>query len=122
MALRIEADGTATLANAGHMTPYLNGNPIPIEGSLPLGMLGDAEFSITRFNLLPNDRLMMMSDGVAEATDGTGALFGFDRVHRLLQTARTAAEVVREAQRFGQEDDITVISIDRIPVLTPMTA
>ena len=51
LALRIGADGGATLANAGHLPPYLNGLPVQIEGSLPLGMIEDPEFSVMRFNL-----------------------------------------------------------------------
>ena len=41
-----------TLANAGHLPPYLNGEPMAMEGALPLGMIDGAEFSVTRF-LLP---------------------------------------------------------------------
>ena len=37
LALRIARDGTVTLTNAGHLPPYLNGEPVEIEGSLPLG-------------------------------------------------------------------------------------
>jgi len=122
LALRIEADGTATLANAGHVPPYLNGIPVAIEGSLPLGMLDDAGFSVMRFKLEDADRLMLMSDGIAEATDAHGNLFGFERVHRLLETACSAANVANIAQKFGQEDDITVISISRIAVAAPMVA
>jgi len=39
LALRIDADGEATLTNAGHLPPYLNGEPLAMEGALPLGML-----------------------------------------------------------------------------------
>ena len=40
LALRIESDGNVTLANAGHIGPYLNGEAMEVEGSLPLGMMG----------------------------------------------------------------------------------
>ena len=122
LAVRITRDGAATLANAGHLAPYLNGEPLPMEGALPLGMIESAECSRMQFELREGDRLMLMSDGVAEATDHDGHLFGFDRVHQLLQTAKSVAEVASAAQSFGQEDDISVISVTRIAGLKPATA
>jgi hypothetical protein len=116
LALRISKDGAVTLANAGHIAPYLNGEPLPMEGALPLGILESAESSVLHFQLNDGDRLMLMSDGVAEATDRDGQLFGFERVYQLLRTAKSAAEVASAAQRFGQEDDISVISIARTAV------
>jgi hypothetical protein len=113
LALRIESDGAVTLANAGHMPPYLNGELVAMEGALPLGMIESAEFSEMRFQLTNGDRLVLMSDGIAEATDVNGQLFGFDRVHDLLSTASTAAGIATAAQAFGQEDDISVISVLR---------
>jgi hypothetical protein len=117
LALRIEADGTATIANAGHMPPYLNGEALHMEGALPLGMLPEAEFSVMRFHLEENDKLVVLSDGVVEAMDADGHLFGFERVHRLLGEAVSANEVASAAQSFGQEDDISVISVTRTAVL-----
>jgi hypothetical protein len=114
LALRISRDGAVTLANAGHIAPYLNCEPLPMEGALPLGMIESAESSVMHFQLNDGDRLILMSDGVAEATDDDGQLFGFERVHQLLHTAKSASEVARAAQTFGQEDDISVISITRI--------
>jgi sulfur transfer complex TusBCD TusB component (DsrH family) len=122
LALRIEADGSVTLANAGHMPPYLNGEPMKMEGALPLGMMEGAELSAMRFRLSEGDRLMLLSDGIAEATDANGELFGFERVHELLRTASSAAEVASAAQQFGQEDDISVISVTLTEVLTPIMA
>ena len=122
LALRIGADGSVTLANAGHVSPYLNGNPIALEGSLPLGMTEDPEFSVMRFPLKPGDRFIMLSDGVAEATDANGRLFGFERVQALLAETSNAAQVASAAQSFGQEDDISVISITRTAVLEPIPA
>jgi hypothetical protein len=118
LALRIEADGSATLANAGHVAPYLNGEELPMEGALPLGIFEGAESSAMRFQLKPGDRLVLMSDGVAEAMDESGKLFGFERVHALLRAARSAPEVASAAQAFGQEDDISVIAVTRMEAAT----
>ena len=113
LALRIAADGGATLANAGHLPPYLNGQPVEIEGSLPLGMIEDAEFSVLQFRFTEGDHLLLMSDGIAEATDLHGNLFGFERVLALVRDSASAAAIATAAQKFGQEDDISVISITR---------
>jgi hypothetical protein len=113
LALRIEADGGVTLANAGHIQPYLNGEPVPMEGALPLGLIEGAESSVMNFQLSVGDKLVLMSDGIAEATDAEGNLFGFERVHELLRTAKSAAEVASVAQTFGQEDDISVVFLTR---------
>ena len=122
LALRIEAEGGATLANAGHIAPYLNGDELPMEGALPLGLFEGAEPSVMRFQLKPGDRLMLMSDGIAEATDASGKLFGFERVQELLRIARSAAEVADAAEAFGQEDDISVIAVTRGPIAAPALA
>ena len=122
LAVRIAADGEITLANAGHVPPYLNGEPVAMEGALPLGMMEGAEFSVMRFKLAQGDRLVLVSDGIAEATDANGQLFGFDRVHELLRTARSATEVAGAAQSFGQEDDISVIAVTRTAVREPALA
>ena len=119
LALRITSGGEVTLCNAGHMAPYLNGEPIAMEGALPLGMIEDADFSVMHFQLKPDDKLVLMSDGVAEATDAEGHLFGFERVLELLRSAKSAVEVANAAQSFGQDDDISVISVTRVPLIEP---
>ena len=63
-----------------------------------------------------DDRLVPMSDGVAEATDANGRLFGFERVNEMLHTAKTIAETAGAAQAFGEEDDNSVISVTRTAV------
>jgi serine phosphatase RsbU (regulator of sigma subunit) len=113
LVLRIAANGVAILANAGHPPPYLNGQAIEIEGSLPLGMIEDATFSVLQFRFTEGDHLLLMSDGIAEATDLNGNLFGFERVLDLVRNSPSAAAIATVAQNFGQEDDISVISIIR---------
>lgn len=117
LALRIEPTGAVTLVNAGHLPPYLNGMPLDIEGALPLGISSNNEFSITRFTLDQGDTLVLISDGVVEATDSNGQLYGFERTAQLMQSASSAAEIAAAAQRFGQHDDISVIAVRRVPVL-----
>ncbi len=122
LALRIARDGTVALANAGHIAPYLNGEPLPMEGALPLGMIEAAEPSILHFQFKHGDTLMLMSDGIAEATDADGNLFGFERVRDLVLSNKSAAEMASEAQSFGQEDDISVIAVTRTLVTEPVPA
>jgi serine phosphatase RsbU (regulator of sigma subunit) len=54
---------------------------------------------------------MLMTDGVAEATNENGKLFGFDRIEKMLGRGATATLIADAAQKFGQEDDITVLTI-----------
>jgi hypothetical protein len=111
--LRIASDGQVTLANAGHLPPYLNGVEVEMGGSLPIGVIPGAEFFASNFSLAPGDTLMLMSDGVAEAQDQHKQLFGFERIEKLLQQPISAAELATAAQVFGQEDDILVLRIER---------
>lgn len=118
-ALKVSADGEATLANAGHLPPYLNGSPIRLDGSLPLGVAAEPEFSALQFRLNEADRLTFLSDGIPEAMDREGNLFGFDRVLKILSGSPSAAEIASAAQSFGQEDDISVVSLTRTPLPEP---
>ena len=111
--LNIDPDGTVTLANAGHLAPYLNGKEMEMEGALPLGVIGGMDFPVMKFQMHPGDSLVMMSDGIAEAQKPDGSLFGFERVHELMSRQISAAELATEAQNFGQEDDILVLRVQR---------
>lgn len=101
--------GEMRIANAGHLPPYLNGNELDMEGSLPLGITADAEYGMQMFTLKPGDKLMFMTDGVVEATNVAKELFGFDRARSI--SGQRAAAIVEQAQNFGQEDDITVLGV-----------
>jgi uncharacterized membrane protein len=105
-------DGEVVLANAGHLPPYLNSQEIAIPGGLPLGVLPDVTYEEVRLYLHPGDRILMMSDGVVEARQPNGELFGFDRVHNL--TGQSAFYIADAAKAFGQEDDITILTVTRL--------
>ena len=60
----------------------------------------------------PGSRLAFYSDGVVEAQNEKGELFGFERGQQI--STRPAAAIVEAARRFGQSDDITVVTIERL--------
>jgi sigma-B regulation protein RsbU (phosphoserine phosphatase) len=117
---RIGADGAATIANAGHLSPYLAGTELLVAAGLPLGILAGAEYEESHFQLRPGQPLTFLSDGVIEARNQNGELFGFERT-RAVSTA-SAEEVAHAAQAFGQEDDITVLTVIRTADLNPAMA
>ena len=106
------ANGEVVLANAGHLPPYLNSQEIFVPGGLPLGVLNDGRYDEVRLYLHPGDRLLLMSDGVVEARHPSGELFGFARVHNL--SNQSAFYIADAAKEFGQEDDITVLTVRRL--------
>jgi len=106
-------DGRVTLANAGHLSPYLDGRDIELPGALPLGIEGGANYPSTTLELRQGSRLMFLSDGVVEAQNANGELFGFDRAKTI--STQSAAAIVDAAVQFGQSDDITVVTIERQP-------
>jgi serine phosphatase RsbU (regulator of sigma subunit) len=113
MVLRFSRDGAVELANAGQLPPYLNDVEMQIEGALPLGIISGIDFPVTSFKLEPGDTLLMMSDGVAEAQNAEGELFGFGRIEQMLRNPTTTAEIATAAQKFGQTDDILVLRVQR---------
>ncbi len=119
-ATHIAANGTMTLANAGNPAPYCNGAEMAVEPGLPLGPLAAVTYAETHYQLAPNDRLTFVSDGVLEATNPQGELYGFDRTQAI--STQSAERIAQAAQAFGQEDDITVLTLTRIAGLNPALA
>jgi serine phosphatase RsbU (regulator of sigma subunit) len=114
LAAHITTGGLLTLANAGHLPPYLNGEEIPVPGALPLGILPDPEYDSTRIQLAPGDQLTFVSDGVVEAQakllPSPGELFGFELTRAL--SVFPAQRIADAASGFGQTDDITVVTVE----------
>jgi hypothetical protein len=109
LAAELKPNGTMRIANAGHLPPYMNGREFELEGSLPLGVVRDFKPSVQTVWLNERDRLTFMTDGVVEATNAQHQLFGFERA---LEVSRLSPEaIVEEAQNFGQQDDITVLTV-----------
>jgi serine phosphatase RsbU (regulator of sigma subunit) len=91
----------------------LNTQEVKLPGGLPLGVVPDVSYDEVRLYLHPGDRMLLLSDGVVEARHSSGELFGFDRVHNL--SNQSAFYIADAAKEFGQEDDITVLTIRRQP-------
>jgi serine phosphatase RsbU (regulator of sigma subunit) len=101
-----------TLANAGNPAPYRNGEEMAVEPGLPLGLLAEVSYTETRYQIAPGDRLIFVSDGVVEATNAQGELYGFERTQAV--STESARRIAETARQFGQEDDITVLSLSLV--------
>src|SRR5208337_149767 len=79
LVMRVDADGTLTAANAGHLAPYLNGAELKLDDGLPLGLAAETQYVESTFALAALSRLTLLTDGVIEARNQSGELFGFER-------------------------------------------
>ena len=109
LVLRVDPRGTMTFANAGHVAPYCNGRELASENGLPLGLSEQAVYAESTSSLSPGDQVTMLTDGVVEARSVSGELFGFDRAAEI--SMHSAESIARTAQHFGQDDDITVLTL-----------
>lgn len=119
--------GEIHLANAGHCTPYVVHSSGSVEaitagGGGPVGILDDTSFESTTFHLAPGDSLVLYTDGVIEATNTRGALFGSSRLETTL--AHTGArpnviteQIVKSVDAFvggaTPNDDLTLLVCHR---------
>ncbi len=110
--LRADPDGTLTVANAGHLPPYLDGEELFQDCDLPLGLVQHIRYAQQSYRLGLNSRLTLLTDGVVEARSNNGELFGFARTADLAR--QSAEEIARSAKEFGQDDDITVLNLIRV--------
>ena len=106
---RIYPSGEMTIANAGHLGPYRDGREIELPPGLPLGVIADNCYEQATFQLNRGERLVFLSDGVVEAANEAGELFGFERTQQV--SNEPARYIAQTAKRFGQTDDITVVSL-----------
>jgi hypothetical protein len=106
---RVYPDGTMTIANAGHLNPYRDGRELELAADLPLGVIPDIQYDQATFQLDVGVRLIFLSDGVVEASNAQGELFGFERTQQV--SNESARYIAQTAKHFGQTDDITVVSM-----------
>ncbi|HXE75845.1 MAG TPA: SpoIIE family protein phosphatase [Candidatus Xenobia bacterium] len=124
----LEASGKLDYINAGHPPPILirNGSVSPAlpASCLPLGLLPDAEFKDTTFQMQPGDTLIFYTDGITEAVNKQNEQFGVERLQEVvarhvhasidkLQEAILAA-VAEFSHGCYQADDITALIISYV--------
>lgn len=104
-------DGSVTIASAGHPAPLVAGREIAVSPGLPLGVTEDVAYTETTLVLAAGQSVTFLSDGVIEAANSKGELFGFERTRSL--SGNPAAEIAEAARIWGQNDDITVVTVRR---------
>ncbi len=118
--------GVLTCINAGHETPllqHLGGrfHALELPHSPVLGVAEGATYDCQRIQLEPGDRLLLYTDGLLKAEDGSGEHFGMQRVLTALEgEALTLADLpnlLRKTLRQfiqdrPQEDDITLLALE----------
>ena len=120
LALRVDAMGSIAAANAGHLSPYCNGQEMNFESGLPLGLSAESNYPEATFTLNAKQQLTLVTDGVVESRGKDGELFGFERTETISNLPAEA--IAKVAQDFGQDDDITVLTLTRLAVGEEWTA
>ncbi len=105
---RFDATGSVTIANAGHPSPYCDGREVDVEAGLPLGVVAGVAYEES---VVTGERFTFVSDGVVEAENAKRELFGFERTREI--SGKSAREIAQAAKAWGQNDDITVVTVRR---------
>jgi serine phosphatase RsbU (regulator of sigma subunit)/ketosteroid isomerase-like protein len=115
---------TFTYANAGHDLPYLwHGGAEELRArGMPLGLMPEMSYEQKEIVLEPTDSALLYSDGLVEAHDPQGEMFGFPRLRALIAEyaeERSLGEALLEelysfvGEGWEQEDDITLLTLRR---------
>ena len=121
----LDDEGHLEFINAGHPSPFLirhGAAQEPFsEGSYPVGLVPEAEYTASRLKLEPGDTLVLFSDGVTEAMDPDEQLFGITRLREVLtgqtecpldQLEKCILESVENFTRgASQADDLTLLIV-----------
>jgi serine phosphatase RsbU (regulator of sigma subunit) len=118
--------GTLRYANAGHDLPYLhrsNGNAEELKArGMPLGLMPQMGYEEKEIVLNSGEAALLYSDGLVEAHDPKGEMFGFPRLRALIaergEESSLEDSLLEELHSFvgeswEQEDDITLLTLRR---------
>jgi len=117
--------GRFIYANAGHDLPYLRRGSGAEELSargMPLGLMAGMGYEENEVVLGAGDRVMFYSDGLVEAHNTEGEMFGFPRLRGLVAEHDEEGPLVDFLMEklysftwdgWEQEDDITLVTLQR---------
>ena len=120
--------GGLVYANAGHDLPYLHRNSEAEElraRGMPLGLMPGMDYEEKEVTLEAGDGALFYSDGLVEAHDPKGKMFGFPRLRTLVaehgEEPSLEDLLLEELHSFTgdgweQEDDITLVTLRRVAV------
>jgi serine phosphatase RsbU (regulator of sigma subunit) len=116
--VRLFADGRLEYLNCGHVQPVaiLDSEVRCLaEGDLVVGLISGAVYASAWDRLRPGERLLLTSDGVTEAENAAGDLFGTEGLSRSAQRHRQIDAILDEVTRFQlpnpAQDDCTLVEI-----------
>ncbi len=120
------ATGRLQFANAGHNLPYMSTDNGVVDlraTGMPLGLMPASGYELKDATVPPGTRVLLHSDGLAEAHNQSGEMFGFPRVIEVIQNCPRADDLIdallAELESFTgadweQEDDITLVTLERL--------
>jgi len=104
------------------LTPEGLAGGFGLPGALPLGIQPDVAYEETTLRMGVGDHFALYTDGLLEARDRSGELYSFARLQTLFSTIPNAAQATEAAVNFGQDDDITVLTLTRLATGEESTA
>lgn len=119
------AAGHIHYANAGHNLPYIRSGDGVAEmraTGWPLGLMPGVAYEEKQITVAPGDNLLLYSDGLVEAHDTTGDMFGNGRLTELMHGPADAGTLIDRmlthlstftGPDHEQEDDITLVALER---------
>jgi serine phosphatase RsbU (regulator of sigma subunit) len=119
--------GSLTYANAGHDLPYLwhGGDCEELRArGMPLGLMQAMFYEEKEITLEAGESVLFYSDGLVEAHDPAGEMFGFPRLQMLVAKNAEQESLVDSlleqlnsftGEGWEQEDDITLVTLERSP-------
>jgi len=120
--------GHIVIVNAGHMAPLWKrgqdtiDEPGEEQTGVPVGIMDDFAYEQATISFSPGEQLVLYTDGINEAPNAAGTMFGIEKLRQMLHGTQTnvatiGAEMVQQVREFvkgtQQADDMCLVVIGR---------